>query len=241
MKAYPSLCFSIVCLFLFLSHLVQAVNTSWLRWCARDGETHLSVCQYADGNQGCIFSWVFPDGASNDLSTCWAFQNGFYFDLHQQGMEWSPLGLSIWAPVDPSEARSSPEMRRHGADLLFRSYSSPVDKKTIELCCWSSRGRARVVQNGRSSPWTETERWEGKTDRKRCQILVIALGDFLSLWSDLCADEKQRWECCLQWRLLIFPKMSTKSLGSKVKYELRECNRGQVCISSLMPHWFKEE
>lgn len=38
---------------------------------------------------------------------------------------WSP---SIGAPVDPS----SPEMRRHDADLLFRGYSSPVDKKTID-------------------------------------------------------------------------------------------------------------
>lgn len=30
--------------------------------------------------------------------------------------------------MDPS----SPEMRRHDADLLFRGYSSPVDKKTID-------------------------------------------------------------------------------------------------------------
>lgn len=57
---------------------------------------------------------------------------------------WSP---SIGAPVDPS----SPEMRRHDADLLFRGYSSPVDKKTIELCCWSSQGWATAVQDGRSA------------------------------------------------------------------------------------------
>lgn len=42
-------------------------------------------------------------GASNDLSTCWAFQSGFYFDLHQQGMEWSRLGLlSTGGLVDQS-------------------------------------------------------------------------------------------------------------------------------------------
>lgn len=80
-------------------------------------------------------------GASNDLSTCWAFQSGFYFDLHQQGMEWSRLGLlSTGGLVDQSELRSGPARRRHSADLLFRAYSSPVDLKTIELSCLRSQG-----------------------------------------------------------------------------------------------------
>lgn len=137
----------------------------------------------------------------------------FWFAPAGDGMEpaWS---LSIRAPVDPSEPCSSPEMRRHGADLLFRGYSSPVDKKTIELCCWSSQGWARAVWDGWSA-LTETERRERKTDRKRCLIPLIAPGDFLFLWSVLYADEKQREQGCLQSRLLIFPKLSTKSLGSK--------------------------
>lgn len=40
--------------------------------------------------------------------------------------------LSIGGPVDQPEPRSSPEMRRHGADLLFRGCSLPVDLKTVE-------------------------------------------------------------------------------------------------------------
>lgn len=64
----------------------------------------------------------------------------FWFAPAGDGMEpaWS---RSIQAPADPLELRSSPEMRRRGADLLFRGYSSPVDKKTIELCCWNRKTR----------------------------------------------------------------------------------------------------
>lgn len=118
----------------------------------------------------------------------------FWFAPAGDGMEpaWS---LSIPAPVDPSEPCSSPEMRRHGADLLFRGYSSPVDRKTIELCRWSSQAWARAVQDGWSA-WTETEWQERNTDRKKCLIFLIAPGSFLLLWSVRCGDEKQREECC---------------------------------------------
>ena len=87
----------------------------------------------------------------------------FWFAPAGDGMEpaWSP---SIGAPADPSEPRSSPEMRRHGADLLFRGYSSPVDKKTIELWRWSSQGWSGAVHDGRSVQ-TEMERQLRQTDR----------------------------------------------------------------------------
>lgn len=90
----------------------------------------------------------FLSGASNDLSTCWAFQSVFYFDLHQQGMEWSRLGLS---PPEAPRTSQSPALvrarRRHGSDLLFRGCSSPVDLKTIELCCLRSQGCGLAVQD----------------------------------------------------------------------------------------------
>lgn len=95
----------------------------------------------------------------------------FWFALEGDGMEpaWS---LSIRAPVDPSKPLSSPEMRRHNSDLLFRGYSSPVDKKTIELCCWNIQGWGRAVQDRRAA-WTATERQEKNTDRKWCVIVLI--------------------------------------------------------------------
>lgn len=49
--------------------------------------------------------------------------------------------------MDQSEPRSGPARRRHGADLLFRGYSSPVDLKTIELCCLRSQGCDGAVQD----------------------------------------------------------------------------------------------
>lgn len=59
--------------------------------------------------------------------------------------------LSTHAPADPSKSRRGPEMRRRDADLLFRGYSSPVDKKTIELSCWNRRGHTRRVNRGESA------------------------------------------------------------------------------------------
>lgn len=66
---------------------------------SQDDSFDLSACQYVDEIQRCIFSPVILDGASDDLSTCWAFQKAFYFDLHQQGMERSLLGLSPPRPL----------------------------------------------------------------------------------------------------------------------------------------------
>lgn len=222
----------------FITPCASSHHVEVKRVCLRQGDTFdlscLSICGWESLMYFLLgFSWRGLKWLEHMLSLSeWLL---FWFAPAGDGMEpaWS---LSIWAPVDPSEARSSPEMRRHGTDLLFRGYSSPVDKKTIELCCWNNQGWARAVQDGRSA-WTETERRGKKTDRKRCLILLIAPGDVLFLWSVLCADEKQRWECCLQSRLLIFPKMFTKSLGSKVRYELRECNCVQVCISGFKHHW----
>lgn len=58
------------------------------------------------------------------------FRGAFMFYLHQQGMEWSLLGLPPSRPsADLLEVICCPEMRRHRADLLFRGYSLPVDKK----------------------------------------------------------------------------------------------------------------
>lgn len=64
-----------------------------------------------------FLSLFFLNGASNDLSTCWAFQNGFYFDLHQQGMEWSRLGLS--PPEAPWTSWSLARVRRGDATALI--------------------------------------------------------------------------------------------------------------------------
>lgn len=87
----------------------------------------------------------------------------FWFAPAGDGVE-SAWTLSIRAPVDQSELRSCPEIRRHGTDLLFRGYSLPVDLKTIKLCCWSNQGWARAVQDGWCA-WTKTERQEKQTDR----------------------------------------------------------------------------
>lgn len=92
---------------------------TFLRW-REDAISDLSVCQYVDANRGCFFLSLFfspLDGASNDLSTCWAFQNAFYFDLHQQGMEWSRLGLS--PPEAPRTSRSLARVRRGDATALI--------------------------------------------------------------------------------------------------------------------------
>lgn len=68
--------------------------------CLRQEDTFdLSACQYVNEIWGCVFSRVIRDGASDDLRTCWGFQRGFYFDLHQQGMEWSLLGLAPSKPL----------------------------------------------------------------------------------------------------------------------------------------------
>lgn len=80
------------------------------------------------------------------------------------GMEpaWSH---SIQAPADPLEPHSSPEMRRHSADLLFRSHSSPADKMTIELCCWNSKGWARTFQDVKREPELRPRDKESKQKR----------------------------------------------------------------------------
>lgn len=85
--------------------------------------------------------------------------------------------LSIGAPVDPSEPRSSPGMRRHSADLLFRGYSSPVDKKTIENVVGETK--AGLGQFGMDDMHELRQR--DKTDRQRCPSLLIAPGNFLFL------------------------------------------------------------
>lgn len=88
--------------------------------------------------------------------------------------------LSIRAPVDPSKPYCSPEMRRHNADLLFRGYSSPVDKKTIELCCWNGQGWGRAVQVRRAAQ-TETESQDRQKVMYDPSDSLIASGDFLFL------------------------------------------------------------
>lgn len=89
---------------------------------------------------------------------------------------WSP---SIRAPVDTLELCSSPEMRRRGADLLFRGYSSPVDKKTIELRCWNRT--AGPEQFTAYDPCELRSSDREQADRKRRLISLTAPGDFLLL------------------------------------------------------------
>ncbi len=173
--------------------MIDECKTHRKIWRAHDSSCCSTVFHHTLCNQSQCWDWegVLETGRhfwSVCLSIC-GWESGMYFLLgfSQRGLKWlehmlslsegllfwfAPAGdgiepawsLSIQAPVDPSEPRSSPEMRRHGADLLFRGYSSPVDKKTIELCCWNSQGWARAVQDERSA-WTATERRE--TDRQR--------------------------------------------------------------------------
>lgn len=63
-------------------------------------------------------------------------------------------------------------------------------KKTIELCCWSNKARARTFQDGRRV-WIEIDRWESRqtemSDPSDCSgRLPVSLIRFF--W----ADEKQR-------------------------------------------------
>lgn len=124
---------------------------------------------------------------------------------------------SIQAPADPLELRSSPEMRRRGADLLFRGYSSPVDKKTIELCCWNRKTRPEQ--------FTAYDLCELRSNDKRAGRQKET--------SDL-SDCSRRLpvslirKCCFQSRLLILPEMSTESSRSVIRSELRQHNRAQV-------------
>lgn len=162
------------------SHLVQPVTALRLRGCAWDRKT-LLICLSVNMWMGIrdAFSRQGLKWLEHMLSLS---ELGFYFWFAPagDGMEhaWS---LSIRAPVDPSEPRSSPKMRRHSADLLFRGYSSPVNKKTIELCCWNSQGWAGAVQDGWSAR-TETERQERKTDR---DVWFLWLLQATSCFSDL--------------------------------------------------------
>lgn len=122
----------------------------------------LSVCQYVDGNQGCVFSRVFLHRASNDLSTCWAFQNDFYFDLRQQGMEWSRLGLP------PSEPLWTHPVQRWDATTLIY-YSEVIHR------LWIKRQLNYVVGAAKAGPqqfrtddlreprWRDN--WDRQTDR----------------------------------------------------------------------------
>ena len=194
----------------------------------------LSVCQYVDGNQGCVFSRVFLHRASNDLSTCWAFQNDFYFDLHQQGMEWSRLGLPPSEPLWTHQSRA-PVQRWDATTLIY--YSEVIHR------LWIKRQLNYVVGAAKAGPqqfgtddlreprWRDN--WDRLTERPKCLIPLIAPGDFLFLWSALCGDEKQISERCLQSRPLIFAEISPKSSRSKVRAELPEDNCAQVCSSSF--------
>lgn len=197
----------------------------------REDVFDLSVCQYVDGNQGCVFSRVFLHRASNDLSTCWAFQNDFYFDLRQQGMEWSRLGLP------PSEPLWTHPVQRWDATTLIY-YSEVIHR------LWIKRQLNYVVGAAKAGPqqfrtddlreprWRDN--WDRQTDwRQKCLIPLIAPGNFLLLWSVLCGNEKQISERCLQSRPLIFAEISPKSSRSKVRAELRGDNCAQVCSSSF--------
>lgn len=201
----------------FITPCATSRNVEIERVCLRQEDTFdLSVCQYVDGNQGCILSRVFLNRASNDLSTCWAFQKGFYFDLHQQGMEWSLLGLSPSKPLWTHQSRA-PVQRWDAMALIY--YSEVIHRLWIKrqlnyVVGTAMAGPEQLRTNDLHEPRRKDER---QTDREKCLILLIAPGDFLFLWSVLCADEKQRWECCLQSRSLIFPEMATKSSRSKVR------------------------
>lgn len=199
--------------------------------CWRQEDTFdLSACQYVDGNQGCIFSRVFLDRASNDLNTCWVFQKGFYFDLHQQGMEWSRLGLS---PSEPPWTHQSPAPVQGWDATALIYYSEVIHRLWIkrQLKMLLEKPKAGLGQFGMDDMHELRQR--DKTDRQRCPSLLIAPGNFLFLWSVLCNDEKQRWKWSFQSRPLMFAEMFANSSRWKVRSALWERNHGQVCISSL--------
>lgn len=90
---------------------------TFLRWREDPSLICLSVNKKMGIRDVFPLSFFSLNGASNDLSTCWAFQSGFYFDLHQQGMEWSRLGLS--PPEAPWTSRSLARVRRGDATALI--------------------------------------------------------------------------------------------------------------------------
>ena len=122
-------------------------------------------------------------------------------------------------------------------DLLFRGYSSPVDKKTIELCCWSSQNRRAEPEQFRTEEAAETRLRERERRKDRRLIPLIASGDFLFLRLFLCGGGKQREEFCLQSRLPIFPEASTKSSGSEGEIHApRTSSRSGVCVLRCVPY-----
>lgn len=116
------LCFTAAC--------ANSHNSEIERLRLREEDTFdLSVCQYVYKNQGSIFDlFFFLNTAHKWLDHMLSLSQRLlvWFAPAGDGMEltWS---FSIWTPVDHSELCSSPELRRHGTDLLFRGYSLPVD------------------------------------------------------------------------------------------------------------------
>lgn len=160
------------------SAVFQTVTMLRLRGCAWARKTFL-ICLSVNMSMGIrdVFSLCsFSTGASNDLSTCWAFQSGFYFDLHQQGMEWSRLGLSPSEPLWTSQ--SCAWVQSWDATPLIY-YSEVI------LRLWIKRQLNYVFAASKAGP--EQFRMDGlhelrrrdKRDRRRCLILLIGNGNFI--------------------------------------------------------------
>lgn len=149
-QAHPSFrCFAML-------HCALCERSHWEEYTFR-----LTICRWESVRYFSLCLLTGPQWLLHMLSL--SEQPLFWFVPAGDGVE-SVWTLSIRSPVDQSEHRSCPEIRRLGADLLFRGYSLPVDLKTIELGCWSNQGWAGAVQDG-WCPWTETEKQAKQTDR----------------------------------------------------------------------------
>lgn len=209
----------------FITPCATSHNVEIERVCLRQRNAFdLSVCQYVDGNQGCIFSRLFL----NDLSTCWAFQKCFYFDLHQQGMEWSRLGLSPLEPLWTHQSRA-PVQRWDATALIYylEVIHHPWIKKTIELCCWSSQGWAEHFRTDDLRDLRRRDKRDRPTDMSDPSDCLWRLP--VSLISSVSMKNRDgRVFCTRGWYLL---RCLQKAEGQS--WELRGHNCGQMCISSF--------
>lgn len=125
-------------------------------------------------------------GASNDLSTCWAFQSGFYFDLHQQGMEWSRLGLlSTGGLVDQSVLlRSGEETPQRWFIIQGLFFACGFKDNWIKLFEEPKFGLSCSGQISCIKQDEDKERQAGMSDLLNWLFLVPALVHMLSVQAD---------------------------------------------------------
>lgn len=104
------------------AHLVQPVTMLRLRDCAWDRKT-LLICLSVNMWMGIrdVFSpGFFSTGPQMTWTHAEPFRRGFYFDLHQQWMEWSLLGLSPSKPLWTHQSRA-PVQRWDATALIYCS------------------------------------------------------------------------------------------------------------------------